>query len=170
VIHFRNFACFLEIKFKQASVQKGKSDVYLVSSKGDFFNFTKVSGRQPLRRLISLLHTKVPSATNFLLHFQNDYFVVLSQEREAFVLNFPRHQVENYPKVLEALRRIDRISTVRDLSNFIEAEKAASAEKENKSSSGARKGSIQVLPAAVKTRSTLQALLTHQNNYTVLYW
>jgi len=144
VIHFRNFACFLEIKFKQASVQKEKSDVYLVSSKGDFFNFTKVSGRQPLRRLISLLHTK------------NDYFVVLSQEREAFVLNFPRHQVENYPKVLEALRRIDRISTVRDLSNFIEAEKAASAEKENKSSSGARKGSIQVLPAAVKTRSTLQ--------------
>ena len=92
--------------------------------------------------------------------------MVLSQEREAFVLNFPRHLVENYPKIGDALRRIDRISTVRDLSNFIEAEKAASVEKEKKSSSTARKGSIQVMPmtsgGSVKARSTLQALLTHQ--------
>ncbi|CBY23212.1 unnamed protein product [Oikopleura dioica] len=147
-ISCKNFACFLEIKFQQACILKGKSDVYLVSSKGDFFNFSKVSRRHPLRRLSSLLHT------------QNEQFVVLSQEREAIVLNFPRHQVENYPKVLEALRRIDRISTVRDLSNFIEAEKAASVEKENKSLSAVRKGSIQVLTmasgASVKTRSTLQ--------------
>lgn len=140
----------MQQKFKEASVSRGKSDIYIVSSKGDFFNFTKVSNKQPLRRLNSLLHTK------------HEHFLVFSQEREAFVVNFPVHLVQSqYPKIVEALRRIDRISTVKDLSNYIEAEKVAT-----KKPPPARKGSIQVMPmtgstdAPVKMMNSLQAMLS----------